>query len=130
MASVTLTELWLHNINDYSIFRRFGFSQVSNSEESDSRNLKMANGRFVSVRTPGIRKTWDIGLRLADRADAEWIRARVGETFLVRTAHGEKFFATLDNVSGSEELLRGDAHLTKVGNVSFQMSEVSLTEEV
>ena len=130
MAGVVLTELWLHDVNDYSSYQRFGYSQVSGAGESENRVMKMASGRLVNVRTPGVRKTWNVGLRYANRADAEWLDLRTGDTFLVRTAHGAVFYAVLNNVNGAEELLTGSPHLTKVGSVNFTLTEVTISEAV
>lgn len=130
MSSVTLKDLWLHRLDDFDDYRRFRITDINSSEAADTRVVKMATGRHVSIRTPGITRTWEVNVRYIDREDRDWLTGANGDTFMVRTPHGGKFFARLHGLEVNEERLPGTPHSTKVGQVSFTLSELTYTEEV
>lgn len=130
MAVVTFDDIWLHEVSDYSVNTAFPFYAVSLAASSGGGVVVMADGSFVAVNVPGTLREWAVSLRFATRADVEWLRGRVGDSFMVRTSHGELFFAKLGSVAPSEELLPGTPSTSKVGAVEFALTEVSLTEEV
>ena len=129
MASVTFNNLWLHDVDNHASRRGFGFSESSRQADSNARVLRMANGRVVSVRTPGVERTWSVVVRYANRADAEWLLDRVGGTLLVRTPHGDRFYGVLRDLSGTEELLGANPHTKPIGSIGFSFTEVSLSIE-
>lgn len=130
MAEITVSDLRLHELSDHSTYKVLPFSSISLVAEADSAALKMASGRIISVSTPGILKRWNVGLPFSVRADINWLRTRAGDSFMVRTAYGELFFATMNDVNVTEQMLPGIAHDSVVGQVTFTLTEISLTEEV
>ena len=125
MASVTLNEIWLHDYSDHSTFHKFGLYDISLDSERDERILVMANGRQVSVTKKGTRRSWSVVLMFVARSEVEWLEDQAGVPFMVRTPHGELFYATLNDVKKHEVKLPGTVHDTKVGSASFTLKEVT-----
>lgn len=130
MAEITVSDIRFHDLSDYETYMAFPFSEISLSSAPDVATLKMVSGRLVSVRLPGSQQMWSVTLPYSTRADIDWLRGKLGDTFLIRTTHGEVFFAALQNIQMDEQKQVGIEHDSPVGSVSFNLSEVSLTVEV
>lgn len=130
MATATVTELNIQDINGYAVLKTFGMSQVSRESVSPTRVERMVTGRLIAVTSPGSLIMWGVSIPYATRADVEWLREAEGSTYFFRTNHGEAFFATINNLSASEQILPGTPSDSPVGEVSFTLSEVTLTVAV
>lgn len=130
MATATVTGINLHDVSDYSTVTALRSSEITRSSGSPTRVERMVTGRLIAVTAPGVVAGWQVSIPFAARSDIEWLRSREGDTFFVRTDHGEAFFATLNGIEQSEQLLAGAADASPVGSASFYLIEVTLTVEV
>lgn len=130
MATVTLSDLWIHEVGDFGTYKTLKFSVVSPVSQSDTKVVRMAQGRQVAITTPGVMRQWKVGLKFPSRADAQWLRAQEGQTKYIRTTHGETFFAVISGVSEIEDILPGVQHTNPTAAVDFTLTEVTLSEAV
>lgn len=124
LYSVTFREMYIHDFDDYSTYQTFyvnGWELQASRMESI---VPMVNGRRVSITTEGVTRRWSVTLPYASRTVAEWLKENQGVPFLVRSPFGDMFYATINSVVRSEELLPGIVHDTKVSSTQFILSEI------
>lgn len=108
MATVTLDQLWIHDADDLSSYVRLRYvdEQVDPSRNVDVRAYTA--GRLRAVTRPAVRRqaTWQVGL--LSKADRDTLEGWIGQTVMVRSPSGEKFFGVMDGLPSEHVRKRGD----------------------
>lgn len=114
MASVALTQMWLHDAADPSTAYAFEVAdlRVDTAKKVDVRPY--ANGRYRVITRPGTQRTLSCTVQLATRSDVEVLEGWVGTLLMVRDYAGRLLYGTYGSVSTSENGIvdRGDVALT------------------
>lgn len=86
MATITLTDLWVHRFSDLSDFQRFPiFGGFSSPFHRPGEVQTMANGRRRPITWSGAARTADLPLPAAEREQAAWLDDLAGQVVMVRT---------------------------------------------
>lgn len=88
MASVTLTELWVHLDSDPSRFVRAPLSALSEQRPAPAEAREYAGGVVKIIRRPTRRRSFTARLEVLPRADADQLAEWTGETVIVRDPRG------------------------------------------
>lgn len=125
MATLTLTDLYVHDAADLSDYTTVGQNaeMVDTSQPVEVR--RMAGGRFRSVSRPGAQRVVQLTCRGVTRAEYVDLRSRVGVPVLVRDQRGLRLWGVIGSVSASEFIARD-----LLEQVSFQVAEITWSEVV
>ena len=125
MASVSLSELWIHDGDDLSDFvQTFGFASEDETDAVAGEVRTYANGRRRIVRRAGTATSLSVTFPSTDRTTIDWLRAHKGNTLMLRDPYGRKVWGTFFSLSVPE---KGSAQLP---DASFTFESTSASEEV
>lgn len=127
MASVALDELWVHQVSDFSSFVRVYMGSLSEESGMSGEVRRYANGVTRAVTTLGTTKRVSVELPYVLREDFETLESWVSTPVMVRDPLGRKVFGMFFSLNADEKPI-GD--ITTVFRASFELSELSLSEEV
>lgn len=125
MASVTLTDLWLHSAADHSDFVRLAQNAEAEVYDQPVEVRRYANGRLRSVTRPGTQQTLTFTLPLVSRSDYDELLSRVGSLQLLRDQRGRILWGIIGEVDGDEDIFAD-----RVQSVSFTFRQVTHSEVV
>lgn len=113
MASVTLTDIWIHLADDMAEYRRFPFvTSFERSKSVDVAIQKLAGGRLRAIRRQGSRRRWNLGLQAVTRDQIAWLEDHVSELMMVRDDRGHVVFGVYVEVPVSEHAYNFEGNLT------------------
>lgn len=127
MASVSLTDVWVHdggNLNNYLLL---GAASLIERPTNPSGTRRYSGGRYRLISVTGVQKFVDLVVDLPERDLVDTLRGWVGKLVLVRDPFGRKVWATLRSMD-VEEVPMADA--TKVYRVFLPFEEVTVEEAV
>lgn len=127
MATVTLSDLWIHQVSDLSAFVQVYMGSLSEESGSDGEVRHYANGVTRAVTTATRTRTVSVELPFLARVDFELLQDWAGQPVMIRDPLGRKVFGVFFSVEASERPI-GD--VTMVLSAGFELSQLSLSEEV
>lgn len=127
MATVTLSDLWVHDASDLDTFVKVYMGSLTEVSNRAGEVRAYANGVFRAITSGSPARTYSVELPFLSRADLTTLRGWVGRPVMVRDPLGRKVFGTFFSVEASETPI-GD--IATVLRVSLQLYETSATESV
>lgn len=125
MASITLSELWLHNGADLADYvTSQGFASQSSDRSARGEVRTYAGGRQRIIRRAGTPDRITVTLPSVSRAVVTWLEDHAGQLCLLRDPRGRKIWGTFWTVSVSEKA--GSA----LPDVSLELQSVTHSEAV
>lgn len=128
MASVTLTQVWVHEGSDLSTSVSFGADSTSESRQVEGQVREYMGGVFRTISRAGTRQSLTIRAPYMTRTDFETLVGWTGTTVMVRDTFGRKLFGTFHGASADENLNISTS--SRIAGVAFTVTENSETEEV
>lgn len=127
MASVTLDELWIHQVADLTQFVRVYMGSLNEESGVTGEVRRYANGVTRAITTLGTTRRVRVELPYVARADYETLESWVAQPVMVRDPLGRKVFGMFFAVSADEQPIGDISTILRAG---FDLSELSLSEEV
>lgn len=127
MASVTLNDLWIHQVADFSSYVQVYMGALSEESGSEGEVRRYANGVTRAITTATRSRTVSVELPFLLRTDLQTLQDWAGQPVMIRDPLGRKVFGVFFSVEVSERPI-GD--VTTVLSAGFELSELSLSEEV
>lgn len=104
MASVTLTELWVHAGDDLADYvTSDGFLAESSRRTSRSEVLIYAGGRERLHRRPGAPRVLNVSMPAVSRAVIDWLEEHADTLVMLRDPRGRLVWGAYGDVSVDEE---------------------------
>lgn len=127
MAIVTLADVWVHQVSDLSSFVQVYAGSISERSGISGEVRRYANGVTRAITTLGTTRTVKVDLPFVSRADIDLMETWVATPVMVRDPLGRKTFGMFFSVDIEDRPI-GDP--TSILSASFELSELSITEEV
>lgn len=102
MASVTLTDVWLHDAGDLSSYVKLSAESIEEVAGAQAPIRRYAGGRFRMVTYPGVQKSYSITFGLLTRSEANSVRSWSGRLLLMRDPLGRATFGRYQDPRISE----------------------------
>ena len=127
MASVTLDELWIHEVSDLSSFVNCYMGSLTEQSGMTGEVRRYANGVTRAITTLGTHRQVKVELPFLARTDLDLLESWAGTPVMIRDPLGRKVFGTYFTIEVEERPI-GD--VTTVLRASFDLSALSLSEAV
>ena len=125
MASVTLTNLWLHEeANHEEYIQVANLASITERASRDTRVAQRAGGRRQIITRKSRIYTADVELGLVSRDVAEWIDDRKGDLLMLRDPRGRVWWGTVREAN----VVEVSGH--NLVNVSFAFLRTTHDQEV
>ena len=111
MASVELTQVWLHEAEDHDEFVRLLARNISATPERKVERRPRAGGRVQMVSTPLRHRTVTFDAIQVPRSDIGWLDDRLGDMLMFRDPRGRVLFGFLADLPTDEHLWTKKADL-------------------
>ena len=98
MASVDLTELWVHDATDLDDFRRFESLGESVTPSRRVEVREYAGGRTRAITGPARPVIGDWDVSLFDGEDLDWLESVLGALVLVRSPSGRNIWGVVADI--------------------------------
>lgn len=112
MASVTLTEAWLHDAGDHADYVRIKVASISEQASRDSEVRRYAGGRLRTITGPARPGAINVVFDRVERPQLDWLRQRSGEHVMFRDPKGRVEFVSYGQLDIEEVAGRLWARLT------------------
>lgn len=124
MASVELSAIWMNAADDPSDYRSFPYvTQFQRDTEVDGQVVKLAGGRYRSIKQKGKARTWALGFQALTGEDKDWLEAHAGTVVVVRDDRGGRIFGEFFSTPFDEHRYNTEA------DVSLTLHEVTWFED-
>lgn len=127
MASVTLTDLWLHDSTDLTDSIQIPLNTLAEMRgKVEGKVTRYAGGRLREVRRVGDADSYTISLVMVPVATYDKLVGWSGTLLLMRGPKGRLTYGVYHNISGSEQA----GPTGYVRSVQFRLDEITKTAEV
>lgn len=92
MASVTLTQVWLHDAADYTSYIQLDSEYIAETPLAEAPIRKYAGGRFRMVTIAGVQQSIQLTFGLPSRTAVNQLRSWAGRLLLLRDPIGRAVF--------------------------------------
>lgn len=127
MATVTLSDLWVHDASNLNSYVKVYMGSLAETSARAGEVRAYANGVFRSITAGAQARSYSVELPYLSRVDLVTLQAWIGSPVMVRDPLGRKVFGTYFSVDASETPI-GD--VATVLRVSLELYQTSATESV
>lgn len=102
MASVTLTEIWLHDASDPDSYVRLPLQEIAEQSQSHVEVREFAGGVLRTITRPIRRVSYPVRLVQVPSATVETLRGWEGTTLMLRDVRGRLVFGVFAGLEVSD----------------------------